>query len=411
MLSKAQMPLMAEQPHLAVQSWINKATNPLPPWIAAHVAGKREPNGSFLIWTLAGKERVQARVLVGQMAILRKDVVYSRYPSEARALLAELDENDRPAPPKDGYEIVRAPEADTADLTDDTDEISARINARAAASKATVRKASVSERKMAYGKPLGAPPTIEWIGVDRLSIDDAYQRSTDNDASRRLIASIAAKFDWRLCAPLVVSRRPDGTMAVIDGQHRTLAALKRRDIPHLPCCVFSYNGPEEEARMFIAANRARKPMNRLDDFHAALAAADDEALEINRLVIEAGLSIARNTSSTAWKPGEIAFTSSIASTLRKHGPAIVSAALTNIAEAFPKQKVVQSGSIFLGLVKVLTSPPPGLDPDRLFRAMGKYDAAGWGSFVEGLKGGDTRASAIRDALLMAYEETPVEEAA
>ena len=261
-----------------------------------------------------------------------------------------------------------------------------------------------------YGKPLGNPPTIEWLAVESLIIDDTYQRTVENQASQRLIRSIAAKFDWRLCAPLIVSRREDETFAVIDGQHRTLAAKLHGDIPHLPCCVFKYKGPEEEAKMFIAANRARKPMNRLDDFHAALAAADSEALEILQLINEAGLKVARNTSSSSWAPGEIAFTASIASTLRKHGRAIVSAALTNLSEAFPDQKVKQAGSIYLGLVKIFVSPPDGFDPDRMFRALLKYDADEWGSFVTGLKGGDTRATAIRDALLMAYEETPAEEA-
>ena len=63
-------------------------------------------------------------------------------------------------------------------------------------------------------------------------------------------------------------------------------------------------------------------MNRLDDFHAALAAGDSEAHQVRQLVTDAGLTIARNTSSTAWHAGEIAFTASIASTLRKHGAAI-----------------------------------------------------------------------------------------
>ena len=44
--------------------------------------------------------------------------------------------------------------------------------------------------------------------------------------------------------------------------------------------------------MFILANRARKPMNRLDDDFAALAAADEDALEIQQLVTDAGLGIA-----------------------------------------------------------------------------------------------------------------------
>jgi hypothetical protein len=233
-------------------------------------------------------------------------------------------------------------------------------------------------------------------------MDASYQRSTNNEASTRLITSIAANFDWRLCAPLVVSRRDGGSFAVIDGQHRTLAARLRGDIPQLPCCVFTYEGPEDEAKMFIASNRSRKPMNRLDDFHAALAAGDSEAHMLQQIVTDAGLTIARNTASAAWKPGEIAFT------VRKHGQAIVSAALTNLGEAFPDQKVVHAGSIFLGLVKVLARPAGEVDPDRLFQALLRYTAEEWGSFVTGLKGGDTRASAIRDALMMAYDEVPTE---
>lgn len=368
--------------------WINRnSASVIPDWLTPHVAAPREPNGSFEIRSQVGKAEVIAKVHVGHAVILHRDVAYSRILGEADELIAELDEIDRaaPAPIGPGKNVDKCCAAKTSP-------------ARAAG------KQKPTERKRGYAEPLGDPPTIEWIKVDRLSIDAVYQRSTDNDASRRLITSIAAHFDWRLCAPLVVSRRPDGTLSVIDGQHRTLAAKMRGDIPHMPCCVFNYSGPEEEARMFISANRARKPMNRLDDFHAALAAADEDALEINRLVNEAGLTVTRNTASAAWKPGEIAFTASIASTLRKHGDQIVSAALTNIAEAFPDQKVIHSGSIFMGLVKVLTSPPEGFDPDLLFQALLRYSAEEWGSFVTGLKGGDTRATAIRDALLMAYEE-------
>jgi hypothetical protein len=57
-------------------------------------------------------------------------------------------------------------------------------------------------RRPNFSSPIGSQPTIEWIHLNRLSIDGAYQRSTENEASRRLINSIAAKFDWRLCAPL-----------------------------------------------------------------------------------------------------------------------------------------------------------------------------------------------------------------
>jgi ParB/Sulfiredoxin domain len=77
---------------------------------------------------------------------------------------------------------------------------------------------------------VGTPPSIEWIHLDGLAIDRTYQRSTDNEASCRLIIHISAKFDWRLCGPLVVSRRPDDDLVIIDGQHRWLAAKRRGDI-------------------------------------------------------------------------------------------------------------------------------------------------------------------------------------
>jgi hypothetical protein len=273
---------------------------------------------------------------------------------------------------------------------------------------ATKRKGAKSnskivERRQRFAPAIGSLPTIEWVQLDRLSVDNVYQRTTENDASRRLIASIAAKFDWRLCSPLVVSRRADETLTIIDGQHRWMAACRREDIPQLPCCIFRYASIEEEARIFILANRARKPMNRLDDYFAALAASDEDALEIQQIVTDAGFQIARNTSSTAWRPGEIAFTSSVANAIRRVGAEITSAILTNMAIAFRDQKLTHGGAIFGGLLRVMSKSGPELDPDRLLSALETRTADEWGKFAANLKGGDMRAIALHDAILKAYE--------
>jgi ParB-like nuclease domain len=262
----------------------------------------------------------------------------------------------------------------------------------------------VVERITKYPAPVGSRPSIEWVATADLSVDETYQRRTDNQASQRLIGSIAARFDWRLFGVVTVSRRPDGTLKVIDGQHRWSAARLRGDIDQVPCCLSRFATTEEEAKFFVQANRSRKPMNRLDDFHAALAAGDDEALQVQQLVIDAGLSVSRSTSSAGWKEGEVAFTGSTATALRKHGSPIVSAALTNLAEAFPEARLTHGGSIFLGMIKVLASPPTDFDPDAFFQALLTFDADQWGDFVSGLKGGDTRASAMRSAMLEAYGE-------
>ena len=44
---------------------------------------------------------------------------------------------------------------------------------------------------------------------------------------------------------------------------------------------------------------------------------------------------------------------------------MASAALTDMAVAFPGQKMGQGGAIFGALVKILHKPEPDFDPDRL----------------------------------------------
>lgn len=370
---------MTTQRHVSipndVRTWTNDGS-PIPEWVRAHMPGKLASNGTFLISTPVGT----ARVHVGNVVIEHCGELWSRPPNEVTELIEALKAEAAPA------------------ITAIGPGKSAQFGTRSKSGRGKKRGA---ERKMAFPSPIGSMPSIEWVHTSELTVDQSYQRSIDNEGSRRLIASIAANFDWRLCAPLVVSRRPDGSKIIIDGQHRWAAAVRRGDLLQLPCCLFTYASPKDEARMFIVANRARKPMNRLDDFHAALAAADEDALEILRLVTEAGLTIARNTSSTAWKPREVAFTSSIATALRRHGDAVVSAALTCMAEAFEGQSLTHGASVFGALIKVFASPPKGFDPDRLVPVLRRFDMARLGEIVRDQKGGDARAIAVCRAIVEA----------
>lgn len=362
-----------------VHFWQNDGSS-LPVWVQRHTVEARQQNGTFLIASKVGHQRVHH----GFAVIEYGGVAHTCEMQELERLIAECRQEAAIA-----------------------SGLSAIGPGKATGPRRKITR-SGKARIQPYAPPRGARPTIEWVPVSDLSVDETYQRRTDNDASRRLIASIAGKFDWRLFGILLVSRRPDDTFKVIDGQHRWAAAEMRGDIDQVPCCLSRFPNAEEEAQFFIVANRARKPMNRLDDFHAALAAADDDALEIKRLVEEAGLSVARSTNAATWAPAEVAFTSAIARAVRWHGAAIVSAALTNIAEAFPAQRLGHGGSLFSSLIKILASPPPAFDPDRLLSALQARDVDGWGLFMAGLKGGDTRAAAMRDAILAEYDRTSPE---
>lgn len=356
-----------------VRNWTNDGSF-IPDWVRMQMSGDVASNGTFLIVTPVGT----ARVHLGDVVIEHQGQLWSRSPEEVPQLI-------------DGFEAeISVPIAAIGPGK------AAQFGTKSKAGKGRTRG---GERKIGFRPPIGKMPSIEWVHTTELSVDQSYQRSIDNEGSRRLIASIAANFDWRLCAPLVVSRRPDGSKVIIDGQHRWAAAVRRGDLLQLPCCLFIYDCPEDEARMFIVANRARKPMNRLDDFHAALAAADEDALDIQRLVTEAGLRMARNTASTAWKAGEVAFTSSIAAALRRHGPPIVSAALTSIAEAYEARPLTYGASIFGALIKLFANPPEGFDPDDLVPTLRRFDMASLGEIVRGLSGGDTRTAAVHAAIL------------
>lgn len=356
-----------------VRNWTNDGTL-IPEWVRMQMSGDIASNGTFLITTPIGI----ARVHQGDIVVEHQGQLWSRSPDEIPELI-------------DGF---------GAEATLPIAAIGPGKDAQfGTKSKAGKSKKRGGERKMGFRSPIGKMPSIEWVHTTELTVDQSYQRSIDNEGSRRLIASIAAKFDWRLCAPLVVSRRLDGSKIIIDGQHRWAAAVRRGDLLQLPCCLFTYDSPEDEARMFIVANRARKPMNRLDDFHAALAAADEDAVEIQRLVTEAGLRMARNTSSTAWKAGDVAFTSSIATALRRHGAAIVSAALTSLAEAYEGRPLTYGASIFGALIRLFANPPEGFDPDDLVPTLRRFDMTSLGEIVKGLSGGDSRTAAVHSAIL------------
>ncbi|MBB4858281.1 hypothetical protein HNO88_001600 [Novosphingobium chloroacetimidivorans] len=256
-----------------------------------------------------------------------------------------------------------------------------------------------------WDRPLGMPPSIENRSPDELNIDDAYQRSIDTGPSRALIQKIAKGWDWRMCLPLVVSKRDDGSLWVLDGQHRLAAAKLRGDIPYLPCCVSIYGGIQAEASMFVAMNRARRAINRLDDFHAAIAGGDNDALIVAQMVEAAGFTISRKTGSAAWAPGEVAFTSAINSIRRKHGERVCRVALEMMAQAFPGQRLSAGSSIFTAICRIIVNPPRDLDQACLAKALQAFDMAGWSSFLAAIKGGDTRAQRLREVLLLAYEDT------
>ena len=118
---------------------------------------------------------------------------------------------------------------------------------------------------------------------------------------------------------------------------------------------------------------------------------------------ESGLTIARTTSFAAWKPGEIAFTSTIAKAIRRFGAPIAAAALNTLATAFRNQRLLHGSAIFGALVQIMSKPSPDFDADRLLSALSSQNAEQWGEHVAGITGGHEREATFRAAIMAAYE--------
>jgi len=167
-------------------------------------------------------------------------------------------------------------------------------------------------------------PMLEWVSIDKLLIDDSYQRSL---AARNWssIRRIAEDFHWSRFTPVLVAPVEDGLFAIIDGQHRTHAAAicGFKTVPamvvHMP--------RTEQAQAFSWVNSQVVRITPHHVYKAALAAAETWALDCRAAVEAADCRLmTSNASSGAKRPGEIFSIGFIKETvLRGHAAAITTA--------------------------------------------------------------------------------------
>src|ERR1044072_5718701 len=132
-----------------------------------------------------------------------------------------------------------------------------------------------------------ASATFHRVPVEQLYVDDRYQRELDFNWVERT----AKKYDARLFGALEVSQRNGkGSYAVFDGQHR-LEMAKTLGIPTVPVLIHKKLTPEDEADLFVRHQKNRRNVHPVDRFRALVFQGAARALEIDRIVNEAGYTI------------------------------------------------------------------------------------------------------------------------
>ena len=127
--------------------------------------------------------------------------------------------------------------------------------------------------------------TFEMVPVADLVIDSHYQR-TMSAKGRSTVAKIIADFDWLRFGAISIARHGDA-LAVIDGQHRAVAATAM-GIKHIPAMIAT--GAAPEAATFVAINDIRTAVTPVDKFRAKVAAGDPQAVELSEILTELEIS-------------------------------------------------------------------------------------------------------------------------
>lgn len=139
------------------------------------------------------------------------------------------------------------------------------------------------------------PGKLMYVNKETLHVDPTYQRAL-NDAKR---LRIAQNFNHAAFGVLLVARRKDGSLWVIDGQHRLAAAKNRSDIEDVPVIIFEFDGNiMDEATDFLIANKDRRPLSGVESFKALVTSGDGVALQVQELVHASGRVISGNKNGT-----------------------------------------------------------------------------------------------------------------
>jgi hypothetical protein len=223
------------------------------------------------------------------------------------------------------------------------------------------------------------------VPTGSLNIDTTYQALAPRNP--RLIRDIGKNFDLAVFGRLRVVRRENGALYIVDGRHRWEGSqIAGRML--LPCDIYNVHDRKREIEIFLACNtRIRKvPQGML--FMAEVAAGDQEAVALNKLVQQAGLAIVdANNAKQEFAVPKIACIGALKS-LYGHGspsyakratpvpPGELNAALELIAELAPPNALVTEHAT-LGFVWLVHNYPALREHGPRLAALGwpRIDAA------------------------------------
>ena len=164
-------------------------------------------------------------------------------------------------------------------------------------------------------------PRLAWLPISSLCVDHSYQRPV-NARGLRTIAQICVAFEWCRFSPVIVAKAEDERYAIIDGQHRTIAALTL-GYDEVPCSVIAADS-KMQASIFASINGTVTPISKLALYKAGVRSGAEWALQVKRVCESAGIiALTYPKPYKALKPFETQSIGTLINRIGRHGEHVV----------------------------------------------------------------------------------------
>jgi len=208
-----------------------------------------------------------------------------------------------------------------------------------------------------------AKPTyrLDHVAVGSLNVDLRYQRHLSDSHVRNLIA------EWNILrvGPIVVSQREDGSLWVIEGQHRKAAGnIAMGPQWQIPAMIWSGLTGEEEADGWLANIRRKGTTGPQEHVAYVTAGKDQVALAIQDSLTERGLAVGSGTSTT------IKGVRTLRTIVERYGVETLEKSIDTLDEAFGRSTDTWNSNAMMGMA-IFTKKFPEARHDRVIRTMRK----------------------------------------
>jgi hypothetical protein len=209
------------------------------------------------------------------------------------------------------------------------------------------------------------------VSVSDLNIDPQAQRTLNE----RRAQNIANNMVREAIGSIIVSRRDDGDLYIVDGQHRWRACVLA-GIPTIRADVHEGLTQPEEAILFLIKNRESHKPRPIDEYHVGLTGGVPLFVDTDRILKKHGLSL--GSSST----NGVGAVSGVLQITDRYGASVFDRTLTIAEEAWGRSAETWDGMLLGGIGQFIGRWGDLVNDSELAKKMGKMGtAAKWRSEI------------------------------